>query len=92
MDRQEAMQQHPAGSALVDEPQDETVEPEMWLLDANDRCDACGSQAYFRVYLEGGTLDFCNHHYQKFAPRLNAIEIRDESDKLHNQRKAEDHA
>ena len=76
------MKRHPAGSALVAEPVDETNEPEPWLLDARDRCDACGAQAYFRVYLKGGTLDFCNHHYQKFAPRLNAIEVRDESEKL----------
>ncbi len=83
-ERSEAMNNHPAGSALK-EPVDETVEPEVYLHDANDRCDGCGAQAYFRVYLEGGTLDFCNHHYQKFAPRLNAIEVRDESERLHEQ-------
>jgi hypothetical protein len=84
--REEAMSMHPAGKGKVDveEPVDETAEPEPYLLDSRDRCDGCGAQAYFRVYLEGGTLDFCNHHFQKFAPRLNAIEIRDESERLHD--------
>ena len=83
-EREEAMKRHPAGSALVDEPIDETMEPEPYLLDSTNRCDACGAQAYFRVYLEGGELDFCNHHFTKFAPRLNAITILDESERLHS--------
>ena len=83
-ERSEAMKNHPAGSALTEEPVDETMEPEPYLLDSTNRCDACGAQAYFRVYLEGGELDFCNHHFQKFSPRLNPITILDESERLHS--------
>ena len=85
-DRNEAMASHPAGKGKMDyeEPVDESQDPEPYLLDATNRCDSCGSQAYFRVYLEGGELDFCNHHFTKFAPRLNAITILDESERLHS--------
>ena len=36
-------------------------------LNATDRCDACGAQAYVRVILEstGGELLFCAHHARK---------------------------
>ena len=81
-EREEAMKRHPAGSALVEEPVDETTEPEPYLLDARDRCDACTAQAYVRVYLESGVLDFCGHHYNKFGNRITAVEIRDEREKL----------
>ena len=89
MSREEAMKNHPAGSALVEE-----VEETTYLLDARDRCDGCGSQAYYRVFLESGTLDFCNHHYNKFSPRLTEVmlDVIDESDKLHAPKKVEDHA
>ena len=79
MSREEAMKAHPAGSALVEEKEKPT-----YLLDATNRCDACGAQAYFRVYLESGELDFCNHHFTKFSPRLNPITILDESEKLYS--------
>ena len=89
MSREEAMKNHPAGSALVEE-----VEETTYLLDARDRCDGCGSQAYYRVFLESGTLDFCNHDYNKFSPRLTEVmlDVIDESDKLHAPKKVEDHA
>ncbi len=89
MSREEAMKNHPAGSALVEEKEEPT-----YLLDSRDRCDACPSEAYFRVFLEGGTLDFCNHHYNKFSPRLSKVmlDVVDESEKLHGPRKVEDHA
>ena len=89
MSREEAMSRHPAGSALVEE-----VEETTYLLDARDRCDGCGSQAYYRVFLESGTLDFCNHHYNKFSPRLTEVmlDVIDESDKLHKPKKVDDHA
>ncbi len=89
MSREEAMRNHPAGSALVDEPVDETVEP-----DARDRCDTCQAQAYFRCFFDGGTLDFCNHHYTLYENTLKDImlDVIDESEKLHNPRKVEDHA
>ena len=83
MSREEAMASHPAGKGRVaEEPVDETQEPEPYLLDARDRCDSCGAQAYVRVYLESGTLDFCSHHYNKFENKLTALEVRDEREKL----------
>lgn len=81
--REEAMASHPAGKGRVaEEPVDETQEPEPYLLDARDRCDACTAQAYVRVYLEAGVLDFCSHHYNKFGNKINALEVRDEREKL----------
>jgi hypothetical protein len=46
------------------------------------------------VFLEGGSLDFCYHHYNKFSPRLTEVmlDVIDESDKLHKPRKVEEHA
>ena len=87
MTRDEAMANHPAGKgrAQVEEPVDETQEAEPWLLDARDRCDACTAQAYVRLYLEAGVLDFCGHHYNKFGNRINAVEIKDEREKLDGQ-------
>ena len=77
------MASHPAGKGRVaEEPVDETLEPEPWLLDARDRCDASTAQAYVRGYLESGILDFCGHHYNKFGNRINAVEGKDEREKL----------
>ena len=89
MYREEAMKNHPAGSALVEE-----VEETTYLLDASDRCDNCGAQAYFRCFFDRGTLDFCYHHYNKFSPKLTEVmlDVIDESDKLHNPRNVGDHA
>jgi hypothetical protein len=36
-----------------------------YILTANDRCDACSSQAYIQVYGVTGDLLFCGHHYNK---------------------------
>lgn len=35
------------------------------ILNALDRCDSCGAQAYVRVIGVTGELDFCSHHYAK---------------------------
>lgn len=88
MFRKEAVANYPAGSALVEEVEEETT----YLLDARDRCDGCGAQAYYRVFLEGGSLDFCYHHYNKFSPRLTKVmlDVIDESGKLHAPRKVVD--
>lgn len=54
-------------------------------LDAGDRCDRCGAQAYIRVSLpSGGELLFCAHHGREHAPKLRevAIDIHDESTRL----------
>ncbi len=51
-------------------------------LDAQDRCDRCGVQAYVLVTLHSGfDLRFCAHHYAQHAEALKplAAEIVDES-------------
>ena len=82
MSREEAMKNHPAGSALVEEEKEETT----YLLDSLDRCDNCGAQAYYRCFFDGGTLDFCNHHFTLYQDKLQDIMLDyiDESDRLHS--------
>jgi hypothetical protein len=55
-----------------------------YLLNVEDRCDACQAQAYIYVALESGDLLFCLHHWKQHEEALNqtAIDIIDESDKL----------
>lgn len=36
-----------------------------WTLTANDRCDACGAQAYVQAVGAVGDLLFCGHHWEK---------------------------
>ena len=54
------------------------------VLNANDRCDYCGSQAYFWVNGINGDLTFCRHDFLKWEDKLRAyaFEIVDESHKL----------
>ena len=41
-------------------------EEKIWLLDATDRCDRCGAQAYVKVIGKNNSdLLFCGHHYNK---------------------------
>lgn len=42
------------------------------VLNANDRCDSCGSQAYVRVAGMSGELTFCSHHYSKIMSNESA--------------------
>ena len=54
-------------------------------LNAVDRCDRCGAQAYVRaVLLSGGELLFCGHHAKEYAEKLKVVaaKIIDESEKL----------
>ena len=54
-------------------------------LNAVDRCDRCGAQAYVRaVLLSGGELMFCGHHAKEYAAGLKLIvsHIQDETEKL----------
>jgi len=62
----------------------ETVESTDKSLNANDRCDACGAQAYIRVGLSTGELLFCSHHGNANKAKLEPISKfwHDESDKL----------
>ena len=54
------------------------------VLTALDRCDSCGSQAYFMVIFERGDLIFCRHHFMKNedALREHAYHIIDQSGML----------
>lgn len=72
-------------------------EPDFWLdtnvnttvidhatLTAQDRCDACGAQAYVRVHLNAGQLYFCGHHAAQHLDALqdDAIQIDDERSRI----------
>lgn len=54
-------------------------------IDAADRCDRCGAQAFVRVeFTGGGELLFCAHHARKHDEKLREVSavIHDESDRL----------
>jgi hypothetical protein len=54
-------------------------------LNASDRCDRCGAQAYVRVTMASGfELLFCAHHGKEHADKLKqvALEIHDESERI----------
>ena len=54
-------------------------------LNAVDRCDRCGAQAYVRAtLLNGGELLFCAHHAKEYSERLKTVaaNIQDETSKL----------
>jgi hypothetical protein len=38
-----------------------------YQLNASDRCDSCGAQAYVWVNGVSGDLLFCGHHYNKIV-------------------------
>lgn len=47
-------------------PKNETNDKKVPKLNALNRCDRCGSQAYVHVELKSGnSLMFCNHHWGK---------------------------
>lgn len=50
---------------------------ESTTLDASDRCDRCGAQAYMRVTLSsGGELLFCGHHGRAHHDKLQQVALR----------------
>ena len=54
-------------------------------LNASDRCDRCGAQAYVRVTMASGfELFFCSHHSKEHADKLKqvALKIHDESQRI----------
>ena len=54
-------------------------------LNALDRFDRCGAQAYVRAQLaSGGELMFCAHHGKEYAEKLAAVavKIQDETNRL----------
>ncbi len=57
----------------------------MEALNAADRCDRCGAQAYHRDTLaSGGELLFCAHHGRAHSDKLKqvALKIQDETSRL----------
>lgn len=54
------------------------------VINASDRCDRCGSQAFYWINGVTGDLYFCRHHFLKHeeAIRSYAFEIIDETHKL----------
>ena len=65
----------------VEQDAEITENPE---LNAADRCDVCGAQAYIRVLLASGELMFCSHHGNEKKAQLEPIAIswQDETEKL----------
>jgi hypothetical protein len=64
------------------------VAPSAAALNAGDRCDRCGAQAYLRVELDAGAeLLFCAHHAREHGDKLRqvAIRVHDETHKLAGQ-------
>ena len=53
-------------------------------LNAFDRCDSCGAQAYVRVVLATGELLFCAHHGNAHKEKLMPVAQlwQDDSNKL----------
>ena len=54
-------------------------------LNASDRCDRCGAQAYVRVTMTSGfELLFCAHHGREHEDKLRqvALKIHDETERI----------
>jgi hypothetical protein len=64
--------------------QGESLVNEGASLNAHDRCDSCGAQAYVRATLKYGELLFCLHHATLNKAALEPVTLNwhDESDKL----------
>lgn len=65
-------------------PEATAVEEQVNELNASDRCDSCGAQAYIRVSIGSSELLFCAHHGKKYQEKLSllATEWHDESSRL----------
>lgn len=44
-----------------------------YRLNAADRCDSCGAQAYIAAEVNGSELLFCAHHGRKYEDKLRSI-------------------
>lgn len=70
---------------------DVVVKTDTFSLTKHDRCDACGSQAYFKVVFPSNQeLTFCNHHFRASEAKLvqSAKTIYDESVQLNPDRRS----
>lgn len=54
--------------------------PPVVLLDTSHRCDSCQAQAYVRTVTYWGMLEWCSHHFNKYADALmpHTVETLDE--------------
>ena len=60
---------------LEETPKDSGIE-----LDATDRCDQCGAQAFVQVFFSSGYLLFCNHHFESHK-----AEVEEKATLIHNE-------
>jgi len=62
----------------------ETSQAQTAELNAFDRCDRCGAQAYVRARLASGELFFCAHHAAEYRESLlpTVIDWHDETARL----------
>lgn len=61
----------------------------MLELNAMDRCDRCGAQAYYRAHKAGlEPLLFCNHHHREHEDKLLEQYWTIESDQMQSDPKA----
>lgn len=75
---------------IKEHPSVQSIQPEEWKLNANDRCDRCSAQAYVMVKGATGDLLFCGHHYDKIMNNPDAytkmmgfmLEVLDERERL----------
>nr|MBS1901898.1 hypothetical protein [Actinomycetota bacterium] len=51
-------------------PLDAQIATDRKPLDAHDRCDACGAQAYLAAVVNGTELLYCGHHANKYEENL----------------------
>lgn len=60
-------------------------------MDANNRCDTCGAQAYVRIYVTvTSSLEFCGHHWLEIrSPKFDKYEIQNEMHLITKERDAE---
>lgn len=66
-------------------PMSENLVLDSTPLNALDRCDRCGAQAYVRAVMANGfELLFCGHHAKKYQDGLAnaASRIQDETDRI----------
>ncbi|GAB6857921.1 DUF7455 domain-containing protein [Microbacterium xylanilyticum] len=51
-------------------PLDALIATDRKPLDAHDRCDACGAQAYLAAVVNRTELLYCGHHANKYEENL----------------------
>lgn len=62
-------------TSSLDAPAADTLsyQPLRAALTAQDRCDACGAQAYVAAEVKGSELHYCAHHASKYEVKLKSI-------------------